>query len=152
MRDPYLAAIIESVEKGGEPVAISAALHSGAVVSGYVRRSNFFASVTKDEVRRTHEQASFVGKNRVTREIRDGMQVQVERIDSIYASRLDDSSDDADGVTLSDVTMLWSSGDGLRLKTIRLSLDAITAWWVATGDPIKAPKDGNAFWAVGITF
>jgi hypothetical protein len=43
-------------------------------------------------------------------------------------------------------------GDCLRLKTIRLSLDAIAAWWVAKGDPIKAPKDGNAFWAVVITF
>jgi hypothetical protein len=154
MRDPYLAAIIDSVEKGGDPVAISVALHSGAVVSGYVRRSQFFASVTKDEVRRIHDQASFAGKvsDRVTREIKDGMRVQVERIDSVYASRLDDSSDDADTVTLSDVTMLWSSGDGLKLKTIRLSLDAIAAWWVAKGDPIKAPKDGNAFWAVGVTF
>ena len=41
------------------------------------------------------------------------MQVQVERIDSIYAGRLDDSSDDADSLTLSNVTMLWSSGDSL---------------------------------------
>lgn len=107
-----LAASIESVERG-DPVSISVALHSGAVVSGYVRRSEFFASVTKDEVRRTHEQASFAGKNRVTREIKDGMQVQVERIDSIYAGRLDDSSDDADSLMLSNVTMLWSSGDSL---------------------------------------
>lgn len=107
-----LAASIESVERG-DPVSISVALHSGAVVSGYVRRSEFFASVTKDGVRRTHEQASFAGKNRVTREIKDGMQVQVERIDSIYAGRLDDSSDAADSLTLSNVTMLWSSGDSL---------------------------------------
>ena len=150
MRGPYLAAIIESIESGGDPVAISVALHSGAVVNGYVRRAQFFASVTKDEVRRTRDQASFAGRGRVTREIKDGMQKQVERIESTYASRLD--ADDADGVTLSDVTMLWSSGDGLRLPTIRLSLDAIAAWWVARGDPIKAPKDGNAFWAVGVTF
>ena len=150
MRDPYLAAIIDSVERGGDPVAISVALHSGAVVSGYVRRSHFFASVTKNEVRRAHQQASFVGKNRVTKEIKDAMWVQVELVDSIYASRLD--GDDADGITLSDVTMLWSSGDGLRLKTIRLSLDAIAAWWVAKGQTIKAPKDGNAFWAVGVAF
>lgn len=108
-----LAPIIESVERGGDPVSISVAVHSGAVVSGYVRRSEFFASVTKDGVRRTHEQASFAAKSRVTREIKDGMQVQVERIDSIYAGRLDDSSDDADSLMLSNVTMLWSSGDGL---------------------------------------
>ena len=131
---------------------ISVALHSGAVVSGLVRRSHVFANATKNEVRRTHQQASFVGKGRVTREVKDAMWAQVERIDSIYASRPDDSPHDADGVTLSDVTMLWSSGDGLRLKTIRLDLDAIAAWWVAKGDTIKAPNDGNAFWAVGIGF
>ena len=139
MHDPYLASIIGSVETSGDPVTISVALHSGAVVSGYVRRSHFFASLTKDEVRRTHEQRSFVGKDRVTREIKDGMQVQVERIDNIYAGRLDDGSDDAHGVTLSDVAMLWQRRR-LRLTTIRLSLDAIAAWWVAKGDPIMARK------------
>ena len=48
MPDPYLTAIVESVEEGGDPVRISAALHSGAVVSGFVRRSQFFVSITKD--------------------------------------------------------------------------------------------------------
>ena len=61
MRDPYLAAIIESVQSGGDPVEISVALHSGAVVSGLVRRSHVFASATRNEVRRAHQQASFVG-------------------------------------------------------------------------------------------
>ena len=58
--------------------------------------------------------------------------------------------DDVDGVTSSDVTMLWSSGDGLKLKTIRLSLDAIAAWWVAKGTPLKALKDGNAFFGIAV--
>ena len=49
-------------------------------------------------------------------------------------------------------SLLWSSGDGLKLETIRLSLDAIAAWWAAKADTIKAPKDSNAFWAVGVTF
>ena len=40
LRDPSLVAIIESVESGGDPVAISVALYSGAVVSGYARRSS----------------------------------------------------------------------------------------------------------------
>ena len=48
MPDPYLTARVESVEEGGDPVRISAALHSGAVVSGFVRRSQFFVSITKD--------------------------------------------------------------------------------------------------------
>ncbi len=51
MRDPYLAAIIETVESGGDPVATSFPCIP-AVVSGFVRRSHFFASVTKNEVRR----------------------------------------------------------------------------------------------------
>ena len=150
MRDPYLAAIIESVERGGDPVSISVALHSGAVVSGYVRRAQLFANVTKDEVRRIHDRASFAGKvsERVSKEIKEGMRMQAEQIDRIYASQLD--ADDADCVTLSDVTMLWSSGDGIKLKTIRLSLDAVAAWWVAKGTPIKAPKDGNAFFGIAV--
>jgi hypothetical protein len=48
--------------------------------------------------------------------------------------------------------MPWNSGDGLRLPTVRLSLDAIAVWWVATGPSIKAPKEGVAFRAVSVTF
>ncbi len=55
-----------------------------------------------------------------------------------------------DSVTLSDVTMVWSSGDGLKLKTIRLNLDAIAAWWVAKGEPIKGSKDSGAFFGIAV--
>ena len=48
--------------------------------------------------------------------------------------------------------MLWSSGDGLTLKTIRLGFDAIAAFWVAKGESIRAPLDGSTFWALGVTF
>lgn len=46
--------------------------------------------------------------------------------------------------------MLWSSGDGMKLKTIRLRLDAIAAWWVAKGDPIKGSKDSGAFFGIAL--
>ena len=121
MRDPYLAAIIESVESGGDPVAITVALHFGAVVSGFVRRSNIFASVTKNEVGRTLQQASFVGKGAVTRETRDAMQVQLERIDEIYAGRLDDGSDHADGVTASLQQRVCGTKEAHRGASFRLS-------------------------------
>ena len=39
MRDPYLTAIIQSVERGGDPVMISIALNSGAIATGFVRQS-----------------------------------------------------------------------------------------------------------------
>ena len=58
--------------------------------------------------------------------------------------------DDVDSVTLSDVTMVWSSGDGLKLKTIRLNLDAVAAWWVAKGEPIKGSKDSGAFFGIAV--
>lgn len=145
MRDRYLASIIASVENGGEPVAISVALHSGAVVSGFVRHSEFFVRVTKNESRRIRQLAA--GKKDDA--YQEGLLLQQERIHSIYA---DEDPGDSEAITLSDVTMLWQNGAGLRLKTIRLSPDAIAVWWVARGEPIKPPKDSGGFWAVGVTF
>jgi hypothetical protein len=56
--DPYLAAIIESVENGGEPVAISVALNSGAIITGYVRAAGFFTKATRNETRRERQAAA----------------------------------------------------------------------------------------------
>jgi hypothetical protein len=33
---------------------------------------------------------------------------------------------------------------------IRLNLDAIAAWWVAKGDPIKGNKDSGAFFGIAV--
>jgi len=41
MRDPYLTAIIDQVERSGDPVLVSLVLHSGAVVTGQVRQAGF---------------------------------------------------------------------------------------------------------------
>ena len=48
--------------------------------------------------------------------------------------------------------MVWSSGDGLKLDTVRLSVDAIAAWWVAPGQAIKGSKEsgGGAFFAIAV--
>jgi hypothetical protein len=48
--------------------------------------------------------------------------------------------------------MVWSSGDGLNLQTVRVSLDAIAAWWVLPGQAIQGKKDASGFWAVGVAF
>jgi len=58
----------------------------------------------------------------------------------------------AEYITLSDVTMVWSSGDGLRLQSVRLNLDAIAAWWLTPGQPVKGSKDANGFLAIGVSF
>jgi hypothetical protein len=43
---------------------------------------------------------------------------------------------DDDAVTLSNVTMVWSSGDGVKVLTLRVNPDSISAWWLGGGQPI----------------
>jgi hypothetical protein len=52
----------------------------------------------------------------------------------VFADRIQRVLDDADGsagdaITLSDVKIAWSTGDGLALQTMRVNPDAIAAWW-----------------------
>ena len=112
-----------------------------------MRRSQFFASVTKDETRRALE-AVVVKQPRLPS--LPALKLQQERIDDIYENT--DALVTSDVVTLSDVTMVWNSGDGLKLETMRLNLDAIAAWWIAPGQVIKGTKDTGGFWAVGVGF
>jgi len=143
MTDPYLAEVLEGVERTGDPVEISVALHSGAVITGFVRRSKFFLSVTRDETARTAQYARDAKKQPVTLPV---LEAQAQRFANL------DADNEAGHITLSDITMLWSTGDGLSIKTLRLSTDAIAAWWVVRGRPIKAEKDASAFWLVGVSF
>lgn len=46
MQDPYLAAVIRHVGAGGDPVEVALALTSGVLVIGFVRRAEFFVSVS----------------------------------------------------------------------------------------------------------
>jgi hypothetical protein len=80
----------------------------------------------------------------------ESTRMQAERVATIDFDP--DCAVEANVFTLADATMVWNTGDGLRLKTIRLSLDAIAAWWVAKGEAIKGPKDSSGFWVVGVTF
>jgi hypothetical protein len=47
VRDPYLSAVVRHVEGGGDPVQVTLALTSGALVTGFVRQAAFFVSVTR---------------------------------------------------------------------------------------------------------
>jgi hypothetical protein len=145
--DPYIAAIIDSVESGGDPVLISVALKSGAVITGYVRAAQFFADATRNETRRVRQAAAAAkaGSHDMAFLTR-----QQDRIAAIYENF--DNPGSPEAVTLSDVTMIWNNGDGMKLHTVRLGFDAIAAWWVAQGTPIKGEKDTGGFWAVGVAF
>jgi hypothetical protein len=113
-----------------------------------VRRPQFFGSVTKDETGRALQE---VEKNMPRLPAIPALRVRKERIDAIIHASTDELAA-ADVITLSDVTMLWSCGAGLKLPTMRLSLDAIAAWWVVPAVPVMAPKDSSGFWAVGVVF
>ena len=39
-------------------------------------------------------------------------------------------SSEPDAITLSDVRVVWSTGDGVTTPTLRLSVDAVAAWWL----------------------
>ena len=65
-------------------------------------------------------------------------------------------TDDADGstaeaITLSDVRIAWSTGDGLALPTMRVNPAAIAAGWLgSTATPFKGSKDSGAFFGVAV--
>ena len=150
MRDPYLTAIIDQVERTGEPVLVSLVLDSGAVVTGHVRRSDaFFAEATRADIDALREKIS-PPKDDYQRRLLARAEALQAAVEAVRASDARDGA--ADHLTLSDVTMVWSSGDGLRVSSVRLSLDAIAAWWLAGSQPIKGSKDGSGFVAVGVSF
>lgn len=148
MRDPYLAEIIRAVERSGEPVAVSLALVSGAVVTGYVRDSRTFTRLTRA--------GSDTLRQRLTPPKDDyqrGLLAQLERTQAaVEVVREEVDQETSTFVTLSDVSMVWSNGDGLRLPVIRVNVDTTTAWWLTPGQPIKGSKDTSGFFAVGVAF
>ena len=149
MRDPYLTATIDQVERSGDPVLVYLVLHSGAVVTGYVRQSQFFVELTRRGTESLRQKVS-PPKDEYQR----GLLARAEQAQAaLEAVRGEDVRvADADYIMLSDVTMVWSSGDGLRLQSVRLNLDAIAGWWLTPGQPIKGSKDASGFFAIGVTF
>ena len=133
MRDPYLTAIIERVERSGDPVRVSLVLQSGAVVTGYVRQSdsssNSRAGVQTQSGRRCRHRRTITRRACWPR--------RNERKLPSTLCVVSMAGAEVDHVTLSDVTMVWSSGDGLRLEVVRISLDAIAGWWITPGQAIK---------------
>jgi hypothetical protein len=154
MEDQYLASIVRYVEGGGDPVKVSMALTSGVVATGFVRRAQFFASVSQQKA-----QAQYLAEMALVRQRGETTQDAGARHDaaaSAHADRIKGVLDDADAsgadaITLSDVTIAWSSGDGLTLPTMRVNPAAIAAWWLGnTATPFKGKKDSGAFFGVAI--
>jgi hypothetical protein len=47
--------------------------------------------------------------------------------------------------------MVWSSGDGVTVPTLRVALGAVAAWWIgSTATAFKGSKDTGAFVGVAI--
>jgi hypothetical protein len=147
-RDPYLTAIIDHVERSGEPVDVYLVLHSGAVVTGFVRPSHRFADLTARGTDALRQKLS-----RPKDDYQRGLLARLEQKQAIVESvRGDDTRGaNAEHITLSDVKMIWSGGDGMQVPTVRLSLDAVAGWWLAPGQAITGNKDkGGGFLAVGV--
>jgi hypothetical protein len=149
MRDPYLTAIIEQVERSGDPVLVSLVLDSGAVVTGHVRQSAAFVELTRRDTDALREKIPRP-KDEYQRYLLARAEQTQAAVETVRGSDAREGA--ADHITLSDVTMVWSSGDGLRVPSVRLNLDAIAGWWLAGSQPIKGSKDGSGFLAVGVSF
>jgi hypothetical protein len=146
LHDPYLKALVDAVERNAAPVKITAALTSGAVVTGFVRRSQLFASVEGSKARALLDEATSMKQ---TDDHTQRLAVQAQTlVDALLGANLEA---DSEFITLSDVTLIWASGDGLQLNAIRVALQAIAAWWVTPGQAIKGSKDAGGFWAVGVS-
>ena len=64
MEDAYLASVVRHVEEGGEPVKVPMALTSGVVVTGFVRRAAFFASVSERQAHDQHRKETTLVRKR----------------------------------------------------------------------------------------
>jgi hypothetical protein len=106
MNDPYLAALVNSVEKGGDPVLITLTLTSGAVVSGVLRHSRYFVDVTHNEFSRV----AFVGAKIRNPEAAEA--AKATAYEQIESFKIKFDASEADAITLSEVKMIWSNGDG----------------------------------------
>jgi hypothetical protein len=146
--DPYLAALIDRVEGNGEPLPISVALTSGAVVSGFLRRARSFPGWTMDGMRSLAEKALPTTRRPSDLAVQHAAALanRAEAIEHGFAVA-EDPERSADFVTLSNVTMVWSSGDGLKMPTLRVRLDAVAAWWVVPATAVKrsSPERGGFF-------
>lgn len=149
MRDPYLTAIIDRVERSGDPVSVSLVLQSGAVVTGLVRPAHRFADLTRLGTDSLRQKLSRPKDDYQRRLLAQAEQVQ-GAVDDVRGD--DARGATADHITLSDVTMVWSGGDGIRLPAFRLNVDAIAGWWLTPGQAIKGNKDASGFWAIGVEF
>jgi hypothetical protein len=154
MEDPYLESVVRYVESGGDPVKVSMALTSGVVVTGYVRRAGFFTAISGQQAQDQYRADTPWVRQRGETVAEGGARRDAEA--TVFADRIQHVLDDADGsvgdaITLSDVKIAWSTGDGLALQTMRVNPDAIAAWWLgSTATPFKGRKDSGAFFGVGI--
>jgi hypothetical protein len=146
VQDPYLAAVTRHVEAGGNPVQVTLALTSGVLVTGFVRRAEFFVSVSKQGAHDAQLAATPVKKRRpetyAEAEVRADAAVRMLR---------DADESETDAITLSDVQIVWSSGDKLLGPTLRVSTSAIAAWWLgATPSPFKGQQKAGTAAFVGV--
>lgn len=141
MRDPYLKALVDEVERTGDAVSVSFVLHSGAIVTGFLRQSQHFAAITRRETNASRQTMDF---RRVGQQAIDALNRAEKAQVVLDAVPPDDARDtNPDHITLSDVTMIWNNGSGLRLLTMRIRVDAVAGWWIKSGTPL-APRPSAA--------
>ena len=143
MADPYLEALVRTVEEGAESPPLWMTLGSGDLVTGVPRPSRDFV---EGSFRALIDRYNHSEQLRLRIRNKDERKTEVERLAAAgvepFNVPVDRSSADLQTLTLSDVTVMWSGRDGgAQIPVIRLNLDSIALWWIAGGREFRGPLE-----------
>lgn len=131
MKDRYLQSVTRAAQRIEHCPPLRLLTHSGPVIVGTPAPApaEDFMDASGEQIRR----------NLLAR-YRDGEQ----RARAAEGALGDQAADEEDVLALAPARLSFSGeADGLSLPAVRVPLDGISAWWVAAGQPIKAPRELN---------
>ena len=143
--DDLLRQLAQGAERG-EEMPLVRVFAGGNFYAGLPASTQAFLDRTHQTVAWEIDTAQSGWKNRLRREQRgESSQTAASSLTGLTSIRAAES----DTLTLVDAEWIPPNGGGLRLPAVRLSLDAIEAWWVAGGTAIPVDDRGGGGWFVG---
>lgn len=140
---------MEAAEDRPLPFAIFLSAGGVTVVGQVAPASSFYAS-TKSAAAQNAERRAPGTWGRRADERKEEAMATLDHVSQVMDWAQDVEEDDPDEVTLVNARVLSSDGSGVQLAVVRVPLDSVDAWWIASGSEIKAPTGG--FFAVGASF
>lgn len=150
MADPKLIELARSAEAGHELPLLRISTASQLVI-GVPGRSADFSEVTwppiMDEMSGNTGRGAWSPKR--IRQAEQQLEKQADRMWEGWAPAAAAPDPDPPEVLTLYGALVWAWGEssGLRVPALRLSLDAVTVWWVSPGEQMKS--NGGNGWIVG---